>query len=244
MRCSFWLKELEGDNKMFIPFFNTYLNFQKHLAVLAVMLFFIMSSQASFGQRITEDTTATGDKASTSDSVAVLVKKKGLSSPKRAMLLSMACPGLGQAYNKKYWKLPILYAGVTLLAYFWITNQQGYSEMKGAAEAYQNSYDPSSPTLPVFQSFTSKNDGFTYTSISQVKIARDDYRSNRDLSVVLSITLYAVQILDAYVDAHLKEFDVSKDLSLKITPLIYQNNNANFGNYNITTGVNLCFTLK
>jgi hypothetical protein len=151
--------------------------------------------------------------------------------PRKALFMSMAVPGLGQIYNKKYWKLPILYIGAALLTYSWITSQHNYQTFENAYSKYEGN------TPPTFRD-TLLN-GLIYRSSAQLKIERDTYRRNRDKAIAGSIALYALNILDAYVDAHLKEFDVSPDLALSIKPFIYQNNSATF-----TSGINLRLTFK
>ncbi len=146
--------------------------------------------------------------------------------PTKALLLAMVIPGAGQVYNKKYWKLPILYAGVGAAAYFWFTNQKGYFEFKNryTAEYDLLQADPAHEFL-----YYSDKTGAYYTSINQLSSERDNFRRYRDLAVAGSLALYVISLLDAYVDAHLSTFDLSPDLSMSIDPLLYRQNNVNFG---------------
>ncbi len=155
------------------------------------------------------------------------VKRQPLSRPKKALLWALVLPSAGQAYNKKFWKMPILYAGVGACAYFLITNQRGYSELKSA---YNRNYDAleDNPTHKIYEDNLKYGTVQVYTSLAQLSSDRDTYRRYRDLSIAGSVALYAISILDAYVDAHLKEFDLSPDLSFSVKPLFYNYNNATF----------------
>ena len=127
----------------------------------------------------------------------------------RAALFSAVVPGLGQAYNKKYWKLPILYAGFGTLYYFISTNNSEYQKYKTAL-LYRSDLD--STTIDQF---------FRYTN-NDLTIRKDFYRRNRDLSYILAGVLYTLNIIDAYVDSELMDFDVSDNLSLHTSPTLFQ----------------------
>ena len=111
--------------------------------------------------------------------------------PKRAMWLAIVLPGAGQVYNRKYWKLPIFYGGFLGCAYAMRWNNQMYADYENK-ERYQNLF----------------------------KRRKDYYRKYRDLSIFCMIGVYALSVIDAYVDASLSQFDISKDLSLKIEPSV------------------------
>jgi len=136
----------------------------------------------------------------------LIPKKKN---PGRAALYSFILPGLGQAYNEKYWKIPIVYGLFVGMYYLYDNNNFKYNLFK---KAYKN-YD-------------TENGVVTTPGISpniteeQLKKNRDRYKRDRDYNVILGIVLYLFNILDANVDAHLMDFDVSDDLSLRITPEI------------------------
>lgn len=133
---------------------------------------------------------------------------KGLSRPGRAALYSALVPGLGQAYNKKYWKLPIVYGGLGALGYLVVTNHQDYTEFRDAFLARG-----SSDTLSAFDTDRTRR----YTR-SQLRVIRDGYRRNRDMSIIVTIVVYGLNIVDAYVDAHFLDYDLSDDLSLRVSP--------------------------
>ena len=145
-------------------------------------------------------------------------------SPKKATIFSAVVPGLGQVYNKKYWKLPILYGGLGVLYYFIKTNNDEY-------QIYKNQFyiinTPSSPlyAYTVAQLMLSYNSTNLAAIATTVQSARDYYRRNRDLCYILSGLVYIMNIVDADVDAHLFYFDVSDKLTLNWKPTIYQANN-------------------
>lgn len=128
-------------------------------------------------------------------------------SPRKATILSAVVPGAGQIYNKKYWKLPIIYGGFGILGYFIIDNHANYSAFK---EAYKIRTDGNPNTV----------DKFPLYSPEGLLQAKSYYRRNTELSVIFTVVLYALNIIDAAVDAHLYDYDISEDLSLKVRPLI------------------------
>jgi hypothetical protein len=132
-------------------------------------------------------------------------KPAKMSAPKKAALLSAVLPGLGQAYNKKYWKIPVLYAGGATLGYFISFNNKNYKRFKKAV---------------IIRNEGKIKDEFaeTYPNIEQLRTGREFYRRNRDLLVIVSAFTYLLNIADATVDAHLATFDVSDDLALRVRP--------------------------
>ena len=138
--------------------------------------------------------------------------------PKKATVWALALPGAGQIYNKKYWKAGIVYAGIGGLIYMYKYNSDSLSKYQAI--------------------LTSKIDGDTNTldlapdrSEPSIKSDRDFHRRYRDISIIGFVGLYALQVIDANVDAHLKEFKVNKDLSLKVKPEIYSNKHG-LGRFN------------
>ncbi|REJ80469.1 MAG: hypothetical protein DWQ44_06980 [Bacteroidetes bacterium] len=144
----------------------------------------------------------------------------------RRALQSALLPGLGQAMNGKLWKIPVLYAGFGTLVYFIGNNDQEYNRYKNAF-IQRNDGDPA--TVDEFSQLTSED----------LRVRKDFYRRNRDLSYILTGVLYAMNIVDAYVDAQLKDFDVSENLSFRPAPCIDLNQNAN-----PVAGIKLIFTIK
>ncbi|MBB6611903.1 hypothetical protein H7F15_12700 [Pontibacter sp. Tf4] len=136
--------------------------------------------------------------------------------PAKAALFSAVVPGMGQAYNKAYWKMPIVYATGAVLAYFWIDNHTKYKDFE---QALLIRLDGDSTTVDKFV-----NEGYYSESRSNgtanLKRAKDYYRRNRDLTILLSVAAYGLQIAEAYVHAHMKEFDISDNLALKVQPKV------------------------
>jgi hypothetical protein len=124
-------------------------------------------------------------------------------SPKKAALLSAAVPGLGQIYNKKYWKVPIIY-GAEIYCYY------QFNYFAERYEDYEEAYaDMVAGRINQFENRVNQDD---------VKRVRDIYRRNRDLFVIIMAGVYLVNIMDATVDAFLFDFDVSNDLGMKVQP--------------------------
>ena len=126
-------------------------------------------------------------------------------SPQKALVRSLIVPGLGQAYNKKYWKIPIIYAALGTSVYFIIDNNRQYDEFKQAYIDRQNGLEDDYPQ---------------YTDDNLITLT-DFYRRNRDFSVILTAGIYLINVLDAMVDAHLYEFDVSVELSIEVQPQVH-----------------------
>lgn len=130
-------------------------------------------------------------------------------SPHKATLYSMALPGLGQAYNKKYWKIPIVYAGIGTIGYFGLSNRSKYLEAK---EAY----------IYVFngEDYPIDNDLVDKYEADDLREIRDYYRRNMELSWILMGLWYILNAVDAAVDAHLFDYDIGDDLKVSVNPLI------------------------
>jgi hypothetical protein len=135
---------------------------------------------------------------------------------RRATLYSTVLPGAGQFYNKKYWKIPIVYAAIGIPAYLYFDNKKIYNEAQYALVVTINgskgdSLNNVSPAfLPLVQS------GNTAAIIN----VRDEARKNEDYSILFFLLFYGLNIVDATVDAHLKDFNVNSDLSFRIKPMI------------------------
>ncbi len=144
--------------------------------------------------------------------------------PKRAMWLALVLPGAGQIYNRKYWKLPIVYGGFVGCAYALRWNNQMYRDY---SQAYLDLMDddPNTQSYNQFLHLGAKIDDSNKARYQKLfKSRKDTYRRWRDLSVFCLIGVYALSVIDAYVDASLSEFDISKDLSLRVEPTIINNN--------------------
>ncbi len=130
-------------------------------------------------------------------------------SPRKAALYSAALPGLGQIYNKKYWKVPIIYGGLGIMGYLIVFNNDRYQLFRRASIAEQNSQRDQNPLA-----------GFRSQYERQEWLAQQVERSHRDrdYTIILTAALYGLNIMDAIVDAHLIEFDVNPDLSFNLEP--------------------------
>lgn len=141
-------------------------------------------------------------------------------SPTRAVWMSVLCPGLGQIYNRRYWKLPIVIGGFMGLGYAtnWNNNQfQDYSQ--GYRDLMDN--DPDTKSYMDFFAPTVKEEDLDRSWLERVFKSRKDYaRRNRDLCIIGLVALYALCILDAYVDAQLTHFSVSPDLAVDWSPTL------------------------
>lgn len=164
------------------------------------------------------------------DTVAGKKKKRDWATwapdPKRAMWLAIVVPGAGQIYNRKYWKLPIVYGGFLGCAYAWRWNNQMYRDY---SQAYMDIMDDD-PNTQSYNQFLHLgmeiNDDNKERYQNLFKRRKDYYRKYRDLSIFCLIGVYALSVIDAYVDASLSQFDISKDLSLKIEPSIINNHSS------------------
>jgi hypothetical protein len=161
------------------------------------------------------------------DSIAKIAVDIDPLSPAKAAFYSAILPGLGQIYNKSYWKLPFVYGAIGTGAYFYIENTNNYNRYRDAYkrrlagfyddEFYDINGDGISPGSPD-------------VSDDALRDAQEFYQRNRDLSLLITIGLYVLNIVDANVDAHLKQFNVNENISLK--PYIEQNQlnyNPNYG---------------
>lgn len=148
-------------------------------------------------------------------------------SPKRAMWLALVFPGGGQIYNRKYWKLPIIYGGFVGCAYAWSWNNQMYSDYK---QAYLDITDDD-PATKSYEQFLHLGASITDSNLNNYQNLfskrKDRFRRYRDLSFFCIVAVYALSVIDAYVDASLSEFDISDDLSLRIEPAYINSNNRN-----------------
>ena len=166
--------------------------------VFFFLLFFILFGQLSFAQ-------TKADSAETVSKEDSLILKH---SPTKATLLSLVLPGAGQFYNKKYWKIPVIYAGLAGMGYLVHFNNTRY---QGYKKAYAIRLDTLSTTIDEYVDIYSNDD---------LKTLKDFYRRNRDLSYIVAGLIYVLNILDADVDAHLFYFNVNDDLSMNVQPSV------------------------
>ena len=139
---------------------------------------------------------------------------------KRALWLSLVIPGAGQIYNRKYWKLPIIYGGFVGCAYALRWNNMMY---KDYSQAYMDLMDddPNTQSYNKFLYLGNQIDSSNKEYYQKLfKNRKDRYRKWRDMSVFAMVGVYLISVVDAYVDASLSEFDISRDLSMKVSPAV------------------------
>lgn len=145
---------------------------------------------------------------------------------KRALWLALVLPGAGQIYNRKYWKLPIVYGGFLGCVYAWRWNNQMYRDY---SQAYMDIMDDD-PNTQSYNQFLHLGAQITDSNKERYqnlfKRRKDYYRKYRDLSIFCLIGVYALSVIDAYVDASLSQFDISKDLSMRIEPSVINNHSS------------------
>lgn len=149
--------------------------------------------------------------------------------PKRALWLAIVLPGAGQIYNRKYWKLPIVYGGFIGCAYAMRWNNQMYTDY---SQAYLDicDNDPATQSYNQFLHLGTKITPQNEARYKQIfKNRKDQYRRWRDMSFFVMLGVYALSIVDAYVDASLSQFDISDDLSLRIAPAVIGTRSATGG---------------
>jgi len=128
--------------------------------------------------------------------------------PAKAAFYSAVLPGLGQAYNGKYWKIPIAYAGLGIGIYFYLDNDKQYDRYRDAYKRRLAGF-----TDDEF----SREDGTQRVTNDGLIRAQKVYQRNKEISLLVTVGIYALNIIDANVDAHLQQFNVSEDLSFKPT---------------------------
>ena len=146
--------------------------------------------------------------------------------PKKALWLAIVIPGAGQIYNRKYWKLPIVYGGFVGCAYAMRWNNMMY---KDYSQAYIDltDDDPNTKSYERFQQFSNRITDANIKRYQELfKNRKNRFRRWRDLSFFVMCGVYAISIIDAYVDASLSEFDISDDLTMRVAPTIINNKNV------------------
>ena len=163
--------------------------------LLLIFLFgLFLATQTSFAQK--EETLLIAK-----DSVKTA--KQNVLAPAKAAFYSAVVPGLGQAYNKKYWKIPIVYAGLGTGIYFYADNNKKYHRFRDEYKKRLNgTADPDDPY-------------FGNLDNSRIIDGQKFYQRNRDLSVLITTAIYILNIVDANVDAHLMQFNVNENLTLR-----------------------------
>ncbi|MCZ8022816.1 MAG: DUF5683 domain-containing protein [Cyclobacteriaceae bacterium] len=170
------------------------------LLKICVCSFFTLAHHVAFAQA---DTTKTIIITENTDDSVRMRSYADRFDPQRALLLAAVLPGSGQVYNKKYWKVPLVYGGFAFFGFY--------------INSYNNSY--SKYKVELFDVINSGNrtgaSGFTE---GQLRTVIDRYRRERDFFIIMAGLWYLLQITDAHVDAHLKEFDVNPNLKVRLEP--------------------------
>jgi hypothetical protein len=158
------------------------------------------------------------------------VKKKH--SPRKAAIRSAIFPGWGQFYNKKYWKVPLAWAAVGIPAGLFVYNKNWYDRIRYAlqvvANGSQNNPDSMGKVHEQLKPLVAR--GLTTSLLNY----RNEYRRNMDYSILFGLLLWGLNVVDATVDAHLRDFDVSENISLRVSPAVLPGN---------VPGVSFVFTL-
>ena len=149
--------------------------------------------------------------------------------PAKPTIYSTLIPGLGQIYNKEYWKVPIIYGGLAFCGYLINHNNIQYNR-------YRDAYNKATQPVP-------EDHEFGNTSASNLKYYRDGFRRNRDYSILATVIVYALNVIDANVFAHLADYDISDNLSMKFEPTLFDPTLTPY-TYTPTVGFNLTITLK
>jgi len=174
--------------------------FQKNV-ILAI---FLLSSLYCFSQKDTTNVVVKGQKFSSNNIYNPL-------SPSKAAFYSAVFPGGGQAYNKKYWKVPLAWAAVGIPTYFYLNNNSEYKRYRKAYKLRKTG---------LVDEFTLE-DGTELISLTGLERAQKTLRGNRDLSLLVVIIGYVLQIVEASVNAHLLQFDASDNIT--VNPTIMSN---------------------
>ncbi len=182
----------------------------KKLKILGFIILFICTITVGKGQE------------TSSPDNSLQVENIKVHSPHKATIYSALIPGLGQIYNKKYWKLPIIYGATGILIYAFDFNNDQYNK-------YKNAYaDMDAGKITSFEGYTDKD------ILLRLK---DNYKRNRELNVISLAAVYLLNVVDATVDAHLFDYKINDDLSLNVQPIVKQS--FDFQN---TYGVSLAFS--
>ena len=181
-------------------------------------IFLSLAFQQTEAQNVVFDTV--GNAVITADTVvkqqkpAKTAKVKKPHSPTKATIMSACLPGLGQVYNGKWWKVPIVYAGLGGLGYLVYSNYSEYS-------AYLHAYEFQTGDLPEGVTLnTHETELANKYSSSQLQTYKESYRRDFEFYTILTVAWYGLNILDACVDGHLYNYDISDDLSLSVDPYL------------------------
>jgi hypothetical protein len=177
------------------------------------LLFLFLGNHVVFSQKKMEGTQMSNDTLKSNDIDPL--------TPAKAAFYSAVLPGLGQAYNKKYWKIPLVYGAIGTSVYFYVDSKKKYSQYR---EAYKRR----------LEGYT--DDSFSYLDDNRLIVGQKFYQRNRDLSALFILGFYVLNIIDANVDAALIQFNVGENLSVK--PDIYSNDVTSRANVGLRLSYN------
>lgn len=188
---------------------------------------------------MTSNTTPQVSPTPTDSINGALNKKVFIPNPTKATWLALVIPGGGQIYNRKYWKLPIIYGGFAGCAYALTWNNKMYKDyMQAYKDAALGNWEANSihDLLPPGYLDRTPKTQITET----LRKRKDTYRRYRDLSIFAFIGVYLISVIDAYVDAELSNFDITPDLSMRVEPAVI-NSQYSIGSSNKSVGVQCSF---
>ncbi len=178
-----------------------------------VLLFFVIGNTSIFSQKKTDDILIAKDTVKSNEIDPL--------TPAKAAFYSAILPGLGQAYNKKYWKIPIVYGAIGVSLYYYIDSNKSYNQYRDAYKRRLEGFN---------------DDEFSFYNDEQLISAQKFYQRNRDLSALFVVGFYVLNIIDANVDAALIQFNVNENLSVK--PDLYLNGVTSKTNVGLTFNYN------
>ncbi|MGQ1890104.1 DUF5683 domain-containing protein [Thermophagus sp. OGC60D27] len=203
--------------------FMLWRRFERTLIIIILLLAGTGTHWLQAQEIVTTDTVAFN--AETSLQEVFPIPEKEIHSPHKATFYSAILPGLGQAYNKKYWKIPIIYGVIGSMTYAIHFNTTNYTKYKNAYRDFligdpgNKSYiEVIPPTLTVEQVEGQYAQWFE----EALENKKEYYRRYRDLSYIIMAGIYVLNLIDATVDAHFYDFDVSDDLSMRVHPVIME----------------------
>jgi hypothetical protein len=202
----------------------------KKIGLIVWFVGFLLAGQLTYAQK---DSTTKAGKSPLS--IGDTANKH---SPRKATIRSAIIPGWGQAYNKKYWKIPIIYAALGITTYVFIDNVQTYQEVQFAYKVVAEKDTASYPEVPDYlKELVRRGD------INSLDRYRREFRKNIDYSVLIFFLFWGLNVIDATVDAHLKDFDVSPNLSMSLKPMLPAMGTSFSGPPGAGTGVSLVFDI-
>ncbi|HPW90065.1 MAG TPA: DUF5683 domain-containing protein [Paludibacteraceae bacterium] len=156
--------------------------------------------------------------------------------PQKSLWYALICPGLGQIYNRQYWKVPIVYGGVAAFTYAISWNGKYYRDY---SRGYRDIMD-SDPTTTSYENLLPYSiDPNSNEAKNLMRNRQNTYRRYRDLSIVGAVVFYAITVVDAYVDAQLADFDISPDLSMQVGPALFSTPDSNKPSVGVQFNFNL-----